>query len=141
MFQINELSKHTRVSPKTIRYYEDVGLLASPVRASNNYRLYDEHDVERLRFIRSARSLDFSIEEIAQIVSTLDRHELPCNNVVGLLRKHLSEIEARIGDLERLREELTHLYEIGKDLPEDIQMQSCVCHLIKLRDRRAKNGS
>lgn len=133
MFQINELSKHANVSPKTIRYYEDVGLLASPARASNNYRLYDERDVERLRFIRSARSLDFSIEEIAQVLSTLDRHETPCNHVVELLRKHLGEIEARIRDLERLREELTHLYEIGKDLPEDIQMQSCVCHLIKVR--------
>jgi DNA-binding transcriptional MerR regulator len=133
MFQINELSKHANVSPKTIRYYEDVGLLASPVRASNNYRLYDERDVERLRFIRSARSLDFSIEEIAQVVSTLDRQETPCNHVVELLRKHLSEIETRIQDLEKLKEELTHLYEIGKDLPEDIQMQSCVCHLIKAR--------
>ena len=133
MFQINELSKHANVSPKTIRYYEDVGLLASPVRASNNYRLYDEGDVERLRFIRSARSLDFSIEEIAQVLSTLDRHETPCNHVVELLGKHLSDIEARIQDLERLKEELTHLYEIGKDLPEDIQMQSCVCHLIKVR--------
>jgi DNA-binding transcriptional MerR regulator len=133
MFQINELSKHANVSPKTIRYYEDVGLLASPVRASNNYRLYDEDDVERLRFIRSARSLDFSIEEIAKIVSTLDRHEPPCSHVVELLRKHLSEIEARIQDLEKLKEELTHLYKIGKDLPEDIQMQSCVCHLIKAR--------
>src|SRR5262245_31047961 len=113
MFQISELSKNTNVSPKTIRYYEDVGLLASPVRASNNYRLYDESHIERLRFIRSARSLDFSIEEIAQILSTLDRHELPCSHVVELLGKHLSEIEARIRDLERLREELTHLYEIG----------------------------
>jgi DNA-binding transcriptional MerR regulator len=133
MFQINELSKYANVSPKTIRYYEDVGLLTSPVRASNNYRLYDEHDVERLRFIRSARSLDFSIEEIAQVLSTLDRHETPCNHVVELLRKHLSDIEARIQDLEKLKEELLHLYEIGKDLPEDIQMQSCVCHLIKAR--------
>jgi DNA-binding transcriptional MerR regulator len=132
MFQINELSRHTSVSPKTIRYYEDVGLLAPPVRASNNYRLYDEQDVERLRFIRSARALDFSIEEIAKILSTLDRHELPCNHVVELLQKHLSEIEARIRDLEKLRAELTHLYETGKDLPEDIQMQNCVCHLIKV---------
>jgi hypothetical protein len=52
--------------------------------------------------------------------------------VVELLRKHMGEIEARIRDLERLQEELAHLYEIGKDLPEDIQMQSCVCHLIKV---------
>lgn len=133
MFQINELSKHANVSTKTIRYYEDVGLLTSPVRDSNNYRLYDERDVERLRFIRSARALHFSIEEIAQVLSTLDRHETPCNHVVELLRKHLSEIEARIQDLEKLKEELTNLYETGKDLPEDIQMQSCVCHLIKVR--------
>jgi DNA-binding transcriptional MerR regulator len=133
MFQINELSKHTGVPRKTIRYYEDVGLLISPLRASNNYRLYDEQDIERLRFIRSARSLDFSIEEIAKVLSTLDRHEPPCNHVVELLQKHLSEIEARIRDLEKLREELTQLYETGKDLPEDIQMQSCVCHLIKVR--------
>ena len=133
MFQINELSKHANVSPKTIRYYEEVGLLTSPVRASNNYRLYDEDAVERLRFIRSARSLDFSIQEITKVLSTLDRNETPCNHVVELLQKHLGDIEARIRDLERLKEELTQLYETGKDLPEDIQMRSCVCHLIKAR--------
>ncbi len=55
MFQIGDLSERTGVPAKTIRFYEDIGLVAPASRAENGYRLYDQNDAERLRFIKSAR--------------------------------------------------------------------------------------
>lgn len=132
MFQIGELSERTGVPSKTIRYYEDIGLLSPANRGDNRYRLYDQKDTERLRFIRSARALDFTLQEIAQILAARDRNEPPCGHVIELIQSHLDEVERRIQELETLRSELTHLFEAGQGLPEDIHMRSCVCHLIQI---------
>lgn len=132
MFQISELSHRTGVPRKTIRYYEQVGLLPPAKRAENRYRLYDDKDMERLRFIKSARALDFSLQEIAKILASRDHHEPPCGHVMELIRSHIDGIEARIRELEELHKELNTLYEIGQQLPHDVQMRSCVCHLIQI---------
>lgn len=134
MFQIGELSERTGVPAKTIRYYEDIGLLSPASRSENRYRLYDPKDVERLRFIKSARTLDFSLQEIAQILAARDRHEPPCGHVMDLIQSHIDEVERRIQELKALRSELTNLYEAGQSLPEDVHMRSCVCHLIRISD-------
>lgn len=132
MFQIGELSKHADVPEKTIRYYEEIGLLPPARRSANSYRIYAEVDVERLRFIRSARALDFTLQEIAQILAARDRSEPPCGHVMELLHDHIDEIETRIHELAQLKRDLTALYEAGRGLPEDVQMRSCVCHLIQI---------
>ncbi len=131
MLRIGELSARTGVPAKTIRYYEEIGLLPPPQRADNGYRIYGEEDVERLRFVRSARALDFALDDIAEILAFRDRDEPPCGYVMELMRTRIAEIEARIRDLERLRDELTALYEVGQQLPEDAFMRECVCHLIQ----------
>lgn len=130
MFQIGELSAQTGISSKAIRYYEEIGLLPPAKRADNYYRIYDEQDVERLGFIQRARSLDFALEDIAEILAFRDRAEPPCSYVMDLMRKQIDEISIRIRNLERMRNELSTLHEAGLQLPEDIQMRSCVCHLI-----------
>ncbi len=132
MFQIGELSDRTGVPAKTIRYYEDIGLLSAAKRGENRYRLYDQKDVERLRFVRSARALNFSLQEIAETLAARDRHEPPCSHVMELMRGHIDDIETRIRELEQLRDELMSLYDAGQHLPYDVQMRSCVCHLIQI---------
>ena len=132
MFPIRELSDRTNVPAKTIRYYEDIGLLAPARRSPNGYRLYDGKDAERLGFIRSARTLDFSLTEIAQILAVRDRQEPPCQHVMDLIRAHMDEVEIRMRELKVLKRELTALYQAGQDLPEDVQMRDCVCHLIQV---------
>jgi DNA-binding transcriptional MerR regulator len=134
MIQIKEMSTRSGVPVKTIRYYEQVGLLPPARRAENRYRLYDEADVNRLRFIKNARALGFHLIEIAQILSVQDRNEPPCSHVMNTLQHHMDEIENRIQELESLRGELEALYEAGKMLPQDVQMRNCVCHLIQLGD-------
>jgi DNA-binding transcriptional MerR regulator len=142
MFQIKELSERINLPAKTIRYYEQIGLLPPARRGENRYRLYDENDIERVRFIKSARVLGFSLTEIAQVLAARDRHEPPCGHVMDVLRSHMDEIARRIQELEDLRRDLTALYEIGQGLPEDAQMRTCVCHLIRLHGREGdENGT
>lgn len=131
MFQIKELSVRTGVPAKTIRYYEEIGLLPPSRRADNGFRLYDDSDVERLRFIGRARALDFALDEIAEILAFRERNEPPCKYVMDLMRGQIDKVQERIRDLEQLRDELTALYEAGQHLPEDVQMRTCVCHLIQ----------
>ena len=129
--QIGELSEQTGVSNKAIRYYEEIGLLPKPERAANGYRVYRQDDVDRLQFIRRARALNFALDEIAEILAFRERNEPPCQHVMNLICQQIDAIEGRIRDLERIRDELKALHEAGQDLPEDVQMRTCICHLVQ----------
>ncbi len=131
MLHIGELSKQTGVPSKTIRYYEEIGLLPEPQRADNGYRIYADSDVDRLQFIRRARALDFALDEIAEILAFRERNEPPCGHVMDLICHQIDAIESRIRDLERIRDELKALHEAGQDLPEDVRMRTCICHLVQ----------
>ena len=131
LMSIGELAQSGGASPKTIRYYEQVGLLPPPQRAENGYRLYDSRDVERLRFIRNARSLGFSLNDLKEVLALRERGEAPCRYVAHLLREKAVEVEERIRRLRELQQELQHLVEQADRLPDDdIEMKQCVCHLI-----------
>lgn len=131
MVSISKLSQQTGVSTQTIRYYERISLLPLPKRADNGCRMYDEQDAERLRFVNRARRLDFALEEVAEILAFRDQNEPPCHYVMDVIGQKITEIEQRIADLQRLRDDLSTLYRVGLTMPEDIDMKHCVCHLIK----------
>lgn len=131
MFSIGEISQQTGVSTQTIRYYERIALLPEPRRAANDYRVYDEADIDRLQFVTRARQLDFSLDDIAEILAFRERNEAPCSVVMEVMAQQIDEIDRRIVDFIRLREELAQLHRIGLTMPEDIEMKRCVCHLIK----------
>lgn len=132
MLRIGDLSTLIGVPTKTIRYYESIGLLPKPQRSENGYRWYAEADVDRLQFIRRARALDFTLDDIAEILAFQERNEPPCRYVMAVMKEQIDEIQRRIRDLQHLRDELTALYEMGKGLPEDVQMRACVCHFIQV---------
>ncbi len=136
MIRIGEASIQTGLYTKTIRYYEEVGIILPAERAANGYRIYFEEDLERLRFIRSARALEFSLEDIEEILAFRDRGEPPCSYVMELMQNKIDDISERIHGLEQLRNELGGLVEIGTTLPNDIQMKSCICHVIQLDERK-----
>ena len=131
MFTIGNLSKKTGVGTEAIRYHERIGLIPKPQRAENGYRVYSEEDSERLSFIRRARVLDFTLDEIDEILAFRERNEAPCSHVMTVMERRIDEIETRIRDLQNMRDEISRLYVVGKQLPEDVQMRSCVCHLIQ----------
>lgn len=87
--------------------------------------------MDRLQFIRRARALDFALDEIAEILAFRERNEPPCAHVMDLICHQIDAIESRIRDLERIRNELKTLHEAGHDLPEDVRMRTCICHLFQ----------
>lgn len=97
------VAKRAGVTPKAVRLYEEKGLLKPAGRTEAGYRTYSERDVELLRFIRRARALDLSLEEVKQIIDLQRQGAQPCDRVLELLDSHLTGIDRAIADLEALR--------------------------------------
>ena len=94
---------------ETIRYYERSGLLPIPTRSASGYRYYDGEDVKRLRFIRRGRSLGFGLEEIRSLLQLADQPQQPCHEADQLVQAHLAEVDAKIRDLQAIRNVLEQL--------------------------------
>lgn len=116
---ISSLARRAACSVETIRFYEREGLLPPPRRTDANYRLYDDVHVERLTFIRRCRSLDITLGEIRTLLNVRDVPDGNCAEVNILIDAHIGQVEARIAELERLREQLKalrHLCGAGRDV-------------------------
>lgn len=108
---IGALAKRAGMGAGTLRYYETLGLLAPPVRSPSGYRLYQADDLKRLRFIRRAQELGFSLDEIAVLLALSQRSEAQAAEVKQLTVEKLADIDHRIQDLERMKQGLLALSE------------------------------
>jgi DNA-binding transcriptional MerR regulator len=132
LVQIGEVARRLGINPKTIRYYEEIGLIPEAPRTDAGYRLYDQTAFDRLSFILRARRLDFSLDDIGEILALREDGEAPCLYVTGLVDKRISDIDARIEGLNQLRHELEDIREQAQSLArEDIFSKDCICHLIE----------
>lgn len=105
---IGTVARNSGLPAKTIRYYEDIGLL-KPGRRGNGYRDYSAEDVHRLRFLQRSRSLGFSVEECRQLLSLYGDRERESAEVKAIAEAKLAEIERKIEELRGLRDMLRHL--------------------------------
>lgn len=106
---IGRASAHTGLSPDTLRYYERIGLLGPVGRNAGGQRRYTAEDIARLNFVKRAQSMDFSLDEIAQLLALRDRQGDVRADVRALTESKLAAIEARIEALSGLRDELAEL--------------------------------
>jgi len=117
---IGRVAKLSGVPAKTIRYYEEIGLLEAPQRAANGYRVYDARSVDILRFVARARGLGFPIREVQSLIALwLDKSRRSAA-VREIARGQIRAIEGKIAELEGMRTTLQHLVERchGDDRPE-----------------------
>jgi len=116
---IGAAARQSGLPPKTIRYYEEIGLLKAD-RAENGYRDYSSEDVHRLRFVQRARGLGFSVEECRQLLSLYSNSGRESSDVKALATTKLDEIDRKIEELKGLRKTLSHLVASchGDDRPE-----------------------
>ncbi len=129
--RIQDASQTTGVAAKTIRYYEEIGLLPAPARGENNYRQYTEQDVARLRLVAGARRLDLSLDDIREILALRERREAPCRVLLERLAHKADEVAERIRALTQMERELRDLYALGLTFPtDDVDGKHCVCHLV-----------
>ena len=108
-FPIGELSRRSGVKAATIRYYEGVGLMPAPARSEGQQRRYTNAEAARLNFIRHARELGFEVDAIRELLTLSAQPERPCAEVDAIARRHMAEVERRIGQLVALRAELQRM--------------------------------
>ena len=117
---VGEAAKASGVSAKMIRHYEQIGLIGHSPRTEAGYRQYQERDLHTLKFIRSARDLGFSLEQIRQLLSLWYDGERSSAEVKQLAESHLSDLDERIQALITMRDALVRLSEscCGDDRPD-----------------------
>lgn len=116
--RIGQAAQASGMSAASIRFYEQQGLLSLTVRSDNGYRTYSAQDIERLRQIRTCRSLDMSLNEIQQLLSApIDAPE-GCHMTAQVLRQHLGHVVDRITELEGLKNRLMNLMALCDHAPD-----------------------
>jgi DNA-binding transcriptional MerR regulator len=129
--QIGELAKLTKTSTKTIRFYEDSGLLPPPARSASGYRHYGPEMVDRLRFIHRGQATGLTLQKVRQILAIHDRGEAPCGHVRQILNVRLDQVRAQIAELVALEGHLRSLLDrasLGAPTEHD---DSTVCWILE----------
>ncbi|MDM7919268.1 MAG: MerR family DNA-binding protein [Methanosarcina sp.] len=111
-FFIGDIAEKLRLNPRTIRYYERLGMMPNPRRTESGYRIYDEVAVERLEFILKAKKLGLKLDEIKQILVLYDRGQAPCERTQTFITKRITEINQKISDLTSLKQKLEKLLNV-----------------------------
>ena len=112
---IGEAARLAGLNPKTIRFYEEIGLIAPTGRTTSGYRLFDDEAVSRLGFIKKAQALGFTLTEIGEILALRDGGAMPCDHVEVEVNRKVAAIEERIAELTRLKASLETLLERWKE--------------------------
>ncbi|MGQ0651444.1 MAG: Cu(I)-responsive transcriptional regulator, partial [Betaproteobacteria bacterium] len=106
---IGTVAEQAGVPPKTIRYYEDIGLIRKAERRSNGYRAYSTTDMRELNFIKRARELGFSVEEVRDLLDLWRNRRRASASVKALVTRHLDVLDHKIAELQAMRRSLAHL--------------------------------
>ncbi|HEX4499771.1 MAG TPA: Zn(2+)-responsive transcriptional regulator [Scandinavium sp.] len=110
MYRIGQIAKLADVTPDTIRYYEKQQMMDHEVRTEGGFRLYTEKDLQRLRFIRHARQLGFTLDSIRELLSIrIDPEHHTCQESKSIVQARLSEVQARIEELQTMQRSLQRL--------------------------------
>lgn len=134
---IGKLAARLELNPRTIRFYELVGVLPEPARTPAGYRLYFPEDEERLRFVQSAQRVGLTLGEIKEVLAFRDRGKRPCRYVAGVIERRLAEINERTRELRALEQELGVLRERMR--AEGIaEREAAFCHYIETASPRGE---
>lgn len=108
MLNIGDAAVKTGLPVRTIRYYEDIGLVA-PVRNENGYRQFDEQSIQKLRFLHRSRALGFSLEETRNLLSLYEDKHRSSADVKQIVKTRIGAIDRKLAELKSLRKALLHL--------------------------------
>ncbi|VDY32408.1 Zn(II)-responsive regulator of zntA [Morganella morganii] len=110
MYRIGQLAKLAEVTPDTIRFYEKQGMMDHQTRTDGGYRLYTEQDLHRLRFIRYAKQLGFTLEAITELLSIrVDPEHHTCRESKQIVDDRLKDVETKLVEMQRMRDSLKML--------------------------------
>ncbi|MBB6020994.1 DNA-binding transcriptional MerR regulator [Paenibacillus sp. JGP012] len=104
-----QLAKRTGVSMATLRYYEDSGILPAPHRSANGYRVYTDDYLVKVKFIKGAQTLGYSLKEIQETLELLSNEDMEKETLKALVRERIADIEKHIGHLKEMQQHLATL--------------------------------
>ncbi|MER5184508.1 heavy metal-responsive transcriptional regulator [Streptomyces sp. NPDC002896] len=125
-----ELANVCGLTAKTIRFYEQAGLMPEPPRTAGGYRDYPPQTAHRLAFIRQAQAAGLTLAEIRSVLALRDSGEAPCTHVAGLIEKHLADIERRMAELRKTRTALRALSERAVATDPSTCTEADICRII-----------
>ncbi len=131
LLKIGDLAEKADVAVGTIRYYETLGLLEPLYRSESGYRYYDLDAIKRVKFIKKAQSLQFSLSEIQQVLGICERGSPACPLVRNLLNQKIAALEDKIYQMQALKVELEAYREQWADKPLDAPRSRELCSLIE----------
>lgn len=110
---VSQLAERVGTSADTVRYYERIGVLPEAERSPGGYRLFDEDDVDRLRFVKRAQRFGLRLDDIRELLGIRERGLCPCGHARELLETELREVEKQVAALGRLADEIRSLLDAG----------------------------
>ncbi|MCX4550279.1 heavy metal-responsive transcriptional regulator [Streptomyces sp. NBC_01387] len=129
--RIGELAARSGLTTKTIRYYEQAGLMPEPPRTPGGYRDYPATAEPRLAFIRDAQHAGLTLAEIRGVLALRDSGEAPCGHVTDLIHRHLEEIDRRMAELRKTRTALRGLARLADETdPQSCSDAENICRII-----------
>ena len=128
---VNELAKLAGVEAHVVRYYTQIRLLDPSRDPDNQYREYSNTDVQRLIFIRRARTLGFTLSDITSILADVDAGVAPCQEVRELIQIRSRENRARLEDLRKLQNRVEETVTLWNEMPDQLPSHDGLCHLIE----------
>jgi DNA-binding transcriptional MerR regulator len=138
---IGKLASELGISSQAVRFYERSGLLKEPARSGSGYRQYGPDDLKRLRFIRQAKDLGFTLTEIGSMLRMHDAGQVPCSEVIAIAERHLEEVEAEIARLNRFRRQLSNALTEWRKVKTRRVAGGAICELIERTfDQTHDNG-
>ena len=128
--RIGDLANRAGLTVKTLRFYEQAGVLTPAARLPSGYRDYDETALARLRFVKAAQAAGLTLAEVRQVIAVRDDDGPPCQHVTGLLDAHADDLDRRIAELTLLRTDITYLRDRASTLDPAACDPAGVCHII-----------
>ena len=128
-FFIGELAKQSGVTPWTIRYWEKEQLIPKAARSATRYRFYSHDTVDLIRFIRTAQTLGFSLEEIKKVIEAKRLKGKPCDHVVKLLEIKTENLNQKIQEMKKLQETIYGLLKNWRRVRN--KKTTCICEIIE----------
>lgn len=128
--RVNELAKAAEVEPHVVRYYTERGFLKPRRNARNRYRDYAQSDVYRVRFIRRAKWLGFTLSDVKAILKDADSGVSPCPEVREIIKRRSRQNQQRLEELLHLQEQITKAVARWESMPDQPPNHASLCHLI-----------
>jgi len=132
-FFIGDIAKKFGLNPRTIRYYETIGILPKATRTESGYRVYSDETIKRLEFILKAKTIGLKLDEIREILLLHEKGEAPCECTKGFIRTKIIEIEDKITNLTELKEKLAELLRLKKHKA----FRKSICPIIENTDHQS----